>query len=203
MHHLKVVSQRAVPPRPALSEQGDDDLMLLVRAGSREAMTTLAGRYHARLTSFCVKLTGDPAAAEDIVQETLLRLWIHRADWRPRGRFAGLLFVAARNLCRNRVRDVRRRGRWMLPASDQVEDRALAAIVDVDPILTEERRRDTLRALGELPEAMREALVLRFDGELSYEAIAAIVGAPESTIRSRVHYGLIKLRALLGGPEES
>jgi RNA polymerase sigma-70 factor (ECF subfamily) len=203
MVRLKVVSQPARGALTGLAEQGDDDLMLLVRAGSREAMATLAARYHDRLTSFCTKLTGDPAAAEDIVQETLLRLWVHRAEWRPRGRFAALLFVAARNLCRNRVRDVRRRGRWMLPDGEQLERRKLVAITDVDPILAEERRRDTLRALGELPEAMREALVLRFDGELSYEAIAAIVGAPESTIRSRVHYGLLKLRALLGGPEES
>jgi RNA polymerase sigma-70 factor (ECF subfamily) len=72
---------------------------------------------------------------------------------------------------------------------------------DVDPVLSRERRRDVLRALSELPEAMREALLLRFDGEMSYEAIATVVGANESTVRSRVHYALLRMRALVGEKE--
>jgi RNA polymerase sigma-70 factor (ECF subfamily) len=199
MVQLKVISSAGSPP--TLEERRDEDLMLLVRAGSREAMSILSARYIDRLTSFCAKLTGDPGAAEDIVQETLLRLWTHRTEWRPRGRLAALVFVTARNLCRNRARDSRRRGRWMLANAPEAEVGGVAAAA-VDPILAEERRRDTLRALGELPEAMREAVILRFDCELSYDAIAAIVGAPESTVRSRVHHGLLKLRALVGEQEE-
>ncbi|MGD0676317.1 MAG: RNA polymerase sigma factor [Polyangiaceae bacterium] len=185
----------------ALEDREDEDLMLLVRAGSREAMAVLATRHIDRLTSFCTKLTGDPAAAEDIVQEALLRVWTRRADWRPRGRFVALLFVTARNLCRNRARDVRRRARWVGPEPHD-EAEPLSTPADVDPMITEERFRDALRALGELPEAMREAVILRFDSELSYDAIGAIVGATESTVRSRVHYGLLKMRTLLGAPEK-
>jgi RNA polymerase sigma-70 factor (ECF subfamily) len=201
--NLRVAHLKLVPPATGgtLGDQEDEDLMLLVRAGSREAMALLARRYLDRLTSFCAKLTGDPAAAEDIVQETLLRVWTQRSEWRSRGRFSALVFVTARNLCRNRARDTRRRGRWIL-ADSMSDARAVAATAEVDPIIAEEHRRDALRALGELPEPMREAVVLRFDCELSYEAIAAIVGAPESTVRSRVHYGLLKLRALVGARRE-
>ncbi len=196
----KVVPLAAARAGAAPSERAelaDEDLMLLVRAGSREAMATLAERHVRRLTGFCVKLTGDAAAGEDIVQEVLLRLWTRRAEWQPRGRFVALLYTAARNLCRNRARDLRRRGRWLLPEGVDLEAGRLHANDDVESMLARERRRDAQRALGELSEAMREAVILRFDLEMSYEAIATIVGASESTVRSRVHYGLLRLRALV------
>jgi RNA polymerase sigma-70 factor, ECF subfamily len=202
----KVVPLAAARPGGANEERSplaDEDLMLLVRAGSRDAMATLAARHVGPLTSFCAKLTGDAPAAEDIVQEVLLRLWIHRASWQPRGRFVGLLYTTARNLCRNRARDLRRRGRWVVPEGPGVEAaRQPLKDDDVESLLARERRRDAQRALAELSEAMREAVILRFDLEMSYEAIAAIVGASESTVRSRVHYGLLRLRALLKAREE-
>jgi|HubBroStandDraft_6_1064221.scaffolds.fasta_scaffold126092_2 RNA polymerase sigma-70 factor (ECF subfamily) len=186
----------------APTQRTDEELMLLVRAGSRDAMAVLAERYVGPLTSFCAKLTGDLGAAEDIVQEALLRLWTRRADWQPRGRVGGLLYTAARNLCRNRARDTRRRGRWLLPAAGVIAVEGLRVTAgDIDPVLSRERRRDVLRALADLPEAMREALLLRFDGEMSYEEIARVVGANESTVRSRVHFALLRMRATVGGEE--
>jgi RNA polymerase sigma-70 factor (ECF subfamily) len=197
---------KVVPLTPARAgsppaARTDEELMLLVRAGSRDAMAALASRYVGPLTSFCAKYTGDDGAAEDIVQETLLRLWVHRAEWQPRGRVAAMLYTVARNLCRNRSRDTRRRGRW-LPEATRVEvERLQVTTPDAEAVLARERQRDVLRALGELPDAMREALLLRFEGELPYDAIAAIVGANESTVRSRVHHGLLRMRALVGSRE--
>lgn len=170
--------------------------MRLVRAGSREAMATLAERYVRPLTSFCAKRTGDAVAAEDLVQEVLLRLWRRRAEWQPRGRVKALVYTAAHNLCRNRLRNARRRGLWMssTPPDPDAANRT-APPTDVDALLLRERVRDARRALAELPEPMREALLLRFDGEMSYEEISAIVGAPESTVQSRVHHALLRMRA--------
>ncbi|MGH7436226.1 MAG: RNA polymerase sigma factor [Polyangiaceae bacterium] len=199
MRGSKVVPLAAARGPGTPLERTDEELMLLVRAGSREAMAVLASRYLGPLTSFCVKRTGDPGAAEDIVQEVFLRLWVHRAEWTPRGTVAALLYTSARNLCINRARDKRRRGRWIVPSSGSVDvERAGVASEEIDPILARERRRDALLALGELPDAQREALLLRFDAELTYEAIATIAGTNESTVRSRVHHGLLKLRALVG-----
>jgi RNA polymerase sigma-70 factor (ECF subfamily) len=194
----KVVPLAAARAGGAPAPRTDEELMLLVRAGSREAMAAIASRYIGPLTGFCVKLTGDPGAGEDIVQETFVRVWVRRTEWRPRGTVAALLFTTARNLCRNRARDVRRRGRWLVPETSHLGvERLSITSVEIDPILVRERRRDALEALGELPDAMREAVLLRFDGEMGYDAIAAIVGANESTVRSRVHNGLLKLKALV------
>jgi RNA polymerase sigma-70 factor (ECF subfamily) len=187
----------APAPTPArLVDLSDEDVMLLVRGGSREAMAALAARYLGRLTSFCAKRTGDAAAAEDIVQEVLLNIWRRRAEWQPRGRVKALLYTAAHNLCKNRLRGVRRLGQWLSPApidADAHDPGAQGG--DLEAMLARERVRDVLRAMAELPEPMREALLLRFDAEMSYEEIAAVVEAPESTVRSRVHHALIRMRA--------
>jgi RNA polymerase sigma-70 factor (ECF subfamily) len=191
----------APAPTPArLVDLSDEDVMLLVRGGSREAMAALAARYIGRLTSFCAKRTGDAAAGEDVVQEVLLNVWRRRAEWQPRGRVKALLYTAAHNLCKNRLRGARRLGHWLSPAPLDPDAHADAHDPgaqggDLEAMLARERVRDVLRAMGELPEPMREALLLRFDAEMSYEEIAAIVGAPESTVRSRVHHALLRMRA--------
>jgi RNA polymerase sigma-70 factor (ECF subfamily) len=189
------------PRGPApLAEREDDELMLLVRAGERAAMAALVGRYHGRLVSFCAKLTTDPAAGEELAQETFLRLWRQREHYRAEGKLAILLYTTARNLCRNHRRSWRRRLRWFAPGSPPEEPSAPAQTPGaVDAILERERQRDVQLAIAELSGKLREAVVLRFEHGLPYDQIAAILGTNESTARSRVHLGLAELRVRLAG----
>lgn len=181
------------PPRP-----DDDDLMREVAAGSREAMRVLAERYAAPLTSFCAKAIGDRAVAEEIVQETFVRVWHHRAYYRASGKFNVYLLTAARNLCRNHARSASRFGRWFGKRIDEAELSSVRGDDDpVEELLELERAEHVKTALAALALPMREAILLRFDQGLAYEEIAEIVGAPESTVRSRVHHGLKELRRVL------
>lgn len=197
---IKLVPPELRPERPAsLAERSDDELVLLARAGAKPALAALVERHIGRLTSFCAKLLGDLSAAEDVVQETWIRLWALREAYRPEGKFVVLLFTTARNLCRNHARGARRRERWLPSAGSDV---ALDHITDgasdhLGALIERERQRGVHQALSELPEPMREAVLLRFDEALAYEDIAAIVGASESTVRSRVFHGVKRLRAHL------
>jgi RNA polymerase sigma-70 factor (ECF subfamily) len=175
----------------AAIELDDDQLMHDVRDGSTDAMAVLVARYHARLVGFCAKHTRDDAAAEELVQETFLRLWRSRASYRAEGKLAVLLYTTARNLCRNHARSLRRR-----PAVEIDEPQAPGP---VDALLDRERWRDVTTALAELPPKLREAVTLRFEHQLAYDEIAAIVGSNESTVRSRVHHAIAQLRARLRG----
>ncbi len=197
MTHPKVIPlPRARPAAAApLAERSDDELMVLSQAGAREAFAVLAGRYMARIVAFCTKLLGDARLGEETAQETWLGLWSERHRYVPRGKFAVLLYTAAKNRCRNHARDARRRGRWVEAAEPAALERVGAAPEQLEELLARERTRRVHRALADLPLKLREAVVLRFSEGLDYEDIAAVVGAGESTVRSRVHHGLKGLRA--------
>jgi RNA polymerase sigma-70 factor, ECF subfamily len=186
---------RPASPIP-LEGRTDDDLMLLARTGVTDAFAALAGRYMARLVPFCAKMTGDRHAAEEIAQETWLKLWMARESYVPRGKFPVLLYTVARHRCQNHLRERRRRGGDATHRVDVAEIPACDPD-DLDTLLEQERRERVLCALSEIPDKMREALLLRFSEGLAYEDIAKIVGSGDSTIRSRVHHGIKTLRERL------
>jgi RNA polymerase sigma-70 factor (ECF subfamily) len=177
----------------------DDELMLLAASGLRPAFAMLAQRYMARLTQFCVKMTGDAAAAEEIAQQAWLEIWRHRARYVPRGKFIVLLYAAARNRCRNRARDTQRQAQWIVRESDAVLETTGAAPEQLDSLLERERERQVHEALANLPEKLREAVILRYSEGFSYEDIATALEINASTARSRVFHGLRALRSYLDG----
>lgn len=193
MSEAKVIALRGERPGSAkkLDDLGDDDLMLLAGGGSRRAFSVLVERYHGRVTGLCANLAG-PANAEEIAQDVWLRVWAHRERYRCEGKFRLYLYAIARNLSRNRQRAAHRAedaARWRL------EPEPAAGI---DDLVARERRRRVQEALLLLPPGLREAVALRFCEGLPYEDICRIVGARASTVRSRVHLGLERLRAVLG-----
>jgi RNA polymerase sigma-70 factor (ECF subfamily) len=187
------------PPSAPLDARSDDELMLLAKAGARDAFGVLARRYMDRVVRFCAKQTGDARAAEEIAQETWLYLWSTRATYVPQGKFVVLLFTAARHRASNYRRGSHRRdSRLTAPPEEGLPLLATAAPDHLDEILVQERQRRVLTALEQVPPKLREALLLRFAEGLSYEEMAGVLEAGESTIRSRVHHALKNIRALLG-----
>jgi RNA polymerase sigma-70 factor, ECF subfamily len=179
-----------------LEERTDDELMTLAQAGAREAFAVLVERHALRVVETCSRFTGDRGAGAELAQGTWAAIWEHRLRYKRGSDFVVWLITAARNRCRNDVRGryvARRHAKATMvlgaaPSPDQI-----------DLLLDEERRRNVREALGRLPSATREALLLRFGEDLRYDQMAEVVGAGESTLRSRVHHGLKRLRDLLEG----
>lgn len=170
----------------------------LLENGSPKAFELLTRRHYARLVRFCTRSTGNRALAEDLAQETFIRLWNTRRRYEPKAGFSVFLYTIARNLCRSTHRD---EGRRTL-RSVSLEPEALTHVADETPLASTqvERRQDSQglqRALDRLPEAQRDALVLRMVEGLDYAEIALILGRSESTLRSQVFYGLKSLKELL------
>jgi RNA polymerase sigma-70 factor (ECF subfamily) len=187
----------------SLCDRSDEELMTLVRAGLSSALRVLAERHMSSLIRFSSKFVVDLYVGEEIAQQTWLQVWAHRAGYESRSRFKVFLYTIARNLCRNELRRRARLGSWMDATAG---DTHLASVPTDDPthldaLLLRERKRELLRALATVPEPQREAMLLRFDEELSYEDMASVLGVSESTLRSRVYHGLRALRAAL--PRES
>lgn len=184
-----VVSFRPKEPIPAT----DDDLMARSAAGDRLAFETLVRRYARRLLGYCIKQTASPHAGEEMAQEVWLAVWDHRATYRPEGRFVVWLFTLAKNRGRNARRAELRRA----PVSDLDAETPDASPDHLERLLVGEEHARVSRALLGVSENLREAIVLRFTGELPYDAIARVLETNESTARSRVFHGLKELRRRL------
>ncbi|TMA37367.1 MAG: sigma-70 family RNA polymerase sigma factor [Deltaproteobacteria bacterium] len=170
-------------------EPSDEALFAAYRAGDASAFETLFERYRPSLGRHLARMLDDPAAAEDLVVETFLRLHRHRDRWREGTPLRPWTFAIARNLARNRLRSQRLWGWLPLSEADDVRE--------APPPASDEVQRRVAAAFAELPAAQREACSLRLFGGLTGEEIARVTGASAGTVKSRLFYGLRRLRARL------
>jgi RNA polymerase sigma-70 factor (ECF subfamily) len=148
-------------------------------------------------------MMGDRARAEDLAQETFLRIVKGSAAWEHRARFQTWLYTIARNLCVDAARRERFRRAESLDAQDGEEGAPLVDAVasggaGPDREAESVRLRPLLqRALLALPAEQREVFVLREQAGLPFKEIAELVGANENTVKSRMRYALSGLRKAL------
>jgi RNA polymerase sigma-70 factor, ECF subfamily len=135
------------------------------------------------------RILGNWADAEDVEQEVFLRLYRHGTDFQNEAALRGWLYRVAVNLCLDRTRSSKR---WEeLPELIAVDVSAEAAII------SEQRKRTLMAALGSLPPRERAAVVLREIEGLSTAETAAILGSSEGTVRSQVAKAVGRLRSIL------
>ncbi len=163
----------------------------------------LVEQYQFRLVRYLVYFLGRREDINDLVQETWLRVLQHGNSYDGVSRFEPWLFTIARNLALDHVR--RRRVSSLDSDSEEEHAEAHAPLSNArspfeDAARTEDAER-VAKSLATLQSVYREALVLRFQEDLSLQEIAAVVGASVSTVASRVYRGLAVLRTQMeGGP---
>ena len=167
----------------------DEELMVLVQAGDEGALATLMDRYKGPLYGFLNRRVGD-AAADDLFQESWLRVVRARDRFDPRRRFSTWIFQIANNLCRDRWR---RRAVEVRHLESLAQDRAGGS--EGTAVASVELRLDMRQRLDALPERLREVLVLRYYQQLPERDIAEILGIPRGTVKSRLHAAVKALRA--------
>ena len=182
----------------------DHDLMARVCQRDAAAFEVLCERYSAPLRRHLLGMLRDADAAEDLLQETLLRAWIHAAQWDGRGTPRAWLFRVATNLALNYVRTLRRRRQQPLDLPPDLaepdEEPAIpgwmidTASLGPDEALELAERRDLLRRLvAELPEEKRAVLRLIHEAEMEIGEVAQALGIPPGTVKSRLHYATRRL----------
>lgn len=172
-----------------------------LRRRDPELLDRLIERYHYRLFRYLICLTGRRETAEDLFQETWVRVLERGRQYDGESKFEAWLFAIARHL----VIDLqRRRQPRFLDLLDAESDGQPPVIVQDQPsalefIVQRETSDRVGAAMGGLPASYREVLVLRFQEEMALEEIAAVVSAPLSTVKSRLYRGLETMRQLLAG----
>jgi len=158
--------------------ESDEALMLRIARGDERAFRALAPRYAARAASLARHISGSEADAEDIVQEALLRVWIHAPRWRPEAAFRTWFYRIVFNLALNRKR---RAPFAPLEAAGDPADPAIRA--DAALLRAEEDRR-IADAIAALPARQRSAIALTYNDELSNAEAANVLGTSVSAFET-------------------
>jgi len=177
----------------------DDDarLMLAFRAGDRRAFDELFARYTPRLHSFLVRMVRDRGRAEELTQDVFIRLYTAADRYEARTRFSTYVFGIAHNLALNHLARAWQR-REQAQADPPIEAAAEAGTGPVEQLEAARTHAALERALGELPERQRAALLLRAHEDMGYEDIAAALGTSVASVKSLLHRARETLLAKLG-----
>jgi RNA polymerase sigma-70 factor (ECF subfamily) len=182
-----------------VTSSGITSEILAVQRGDRDAFASLMARYQNRLYRYLLRLVRETATAEDLFQQTWLKVLesIHRFD--PKRNFEAWLFAVARNLTIDHLRRLRPQSldelsENNLPLLERFPAQGVGAL---EKVLSSEQATLVQQALESQPAAYREVLSLRFEEEMKLEEIAEVLAIPLSTVKSRLGRALERLRVTL------
>jgi len=175
-------------------KQLENDRLLVQRivAGDEEAMSLLYQEYGQRLYAYAMRITGDPAAAEEVLQDSLVAAWQNASRFRADGRLISWLL----GIVHHRAIDLLRKRRTT-PLNDEHEDLADHALLPDEEAAASEQGRLIKSGLDCLPLEQRMVLELVFYQGLSLNEVAGVCGCPLGTVKSRLNYAKSALRGVL------
>lgn len=200
------LEKRQFPWHVPIREWSDEDLLLAYReTGDRRLFEELIRRYERELFNYLKQYLGDTQLAEDAFQSTFLQIHLKCDQFDPERRFRPWLYAVATNQA---IDTQRRRRRERMISLDQAASSAeqanqLKELVDAPAELPEEdlerdeERNLVRRAVEELPEPLRQVLLLVYFQGLKYREAAEVLGVPVGTVKSRLHAAIRRLERTL------
>ena len=182
------------------NKPSDEDLIERFQRGDVYAFDLIVKRYKEQLLNFVYRFVGNQEEAEDIVQETFLRVYRKRKAYKRIAKFSTWIYTIAGNLSRTELR--RRKRRKLFSVTDmgfedrdyEISDEGYNPENKVDGVIQEEIIHNEIKNLSP---KFREVIILRDVQELSYEEISKIIKVPIGTVKSRVNRGRLKLQSQL------
>ena len=172
----------------------DEPILDALRAGrSSEAFAALVAAYRRRVFGLAYSVVGSRAAAEDVAQEVFVKLWRSLDGYDGRAQLSTWIYAITRNAAISALRKER-------PTRSLSDPEVLAEAEARAPHLDEARGDDAAlwRAVGALPAAQRQAVILYYQDERPVEEVAAMLGMPVNTVKTHLHRARARLAAALG-----
>ena len=176
----------------------DEQLIAQFQLGNEEAYIELVKRYRDRLINFVFQFLGDFEKAEDVVQDTMLKLYEKKHYYKEIAKFSTWLYTIARNLANTELRKQKRRKTTLLSNMSKDEKEYELPAVQPDTgseIQSEYVEKQIQTAIHALPEHFKTVIILRDIQELSYDDISSIVDVPIGTVKSRINRARLQLQA--------
>ena len=175
----------------------DAEVVRRVLAGDADAYAIIVDRYWDRYARYAVRMVGNREDAEEALQDAFVRAHRALARYEERERFGGWLLRIVVNECRTVAARSRRRERIFPDCDDAAWIVAEVGSATDHPAEAAALREELERALAALPRDQREALLLKYGEEMSYDEIAAVTGAGRSALKMRVKRACERLRETL------
>lgn len=177
----------------------DEELISRFQNGEEQAYIELVNRYRDRLMSFIYRFVNDQVVAEDIVQDTLVKLYTHKDYYRNIAKFSTWIYTIAGNLAKTELRKNKRRKVTNLSdmGSDDWEFEIPAKEDTAEEVYNQFDGEHINKAIQTLPDHFREVIILRDIQELSYEEVSNIVEVPLGTVKSRINRARLQLQEML------
>jgi RNA polymerase sigma-70 factor (ECF subfamily) len=175
------------------------ELAARMARGDKQALARLYDLLGRPLYSLALRITGDAAEAQDVVQDVFLQLWHKAADYQPaRGSYFSWAATLTRNRALDRVRMHKRRGEIIRESAADIQPvREAEALDSSDALWIREKAGAVREALAALPNEQRTAIELAFFSGLTQQQIAERLGDPLGTVKARIRRGLLRLRDAL------
>jgi len=177
-----------------LAEITDEQLIDLFRGGDLSAFTQLVKRYERELYNYLMRFVGRGSLAEDIFQETFLQVHVSIDSFQSNRRFRPWLYTIASNKARDHLRSQARRPTVQISSADNDDD--MGSLWDylktekttAEDILMKKQQKELVRRLvDQLPDHLRQILILAYFSQLSYQEMADVLEIPLGTVKSRLH----------------
>ena len=181
-------------------ELTDEQLIKKFQEGDVGAYNQIVYRYKDRLLNFINRFLSDVDRSEDLVQDTLLKLYTHKDSYKEIAKFSTWLYTIAANLARTELRKIKRRKTFSISELSYDDREFIIESADAQPgeeFFSQNFEKNVKRALAELPDDFKTIIILRDIQELSYDEISKIVEVPLGTVKSRINRGRVKLQQLL------
>jgi len=186
-----------------LRQMSDEDVMEQLQSGVVEAFDIIVQRYKDRLHNFLYRYTHNHEDCEDLVQETFLRVYRSRQSYERIAKLSTWMYTIALNLAKSMYKKKQRMSLISIHADESDPDDREMQITDTVILQDDELHlklsvQELERALQELNDDFREAVILRDIQQLTYEEIAEITDTAMGTVKSRINRGRQQLQEIIG-----
>jgi RNA polymerase sigma-70 factor (ECF subfamily) len=190
---------------PVLRDEADEALMVHYQKGDVRAFEILLTRHRRPVFNFILRYCGSRETAEDLLQETFLRVVKGAENYQRQAKFTTWLYTIARNLCVDQSRRMKHRRAQSLdaPLNSSNDSGSLLDVVAGDELPSDRQAVSTelagkmRQAITSLSEEQREVFLMREFLDMPFKQIAEVVGVPENTVKSRMRYALERLQSAL------
>ena len=176
----------------------DEILIKQFQNGDRQSYNELVFRYKDKILNFLYRFMHDIDLAQDLAQETFLKVYIKKDSYREISKFSTWLYTIASNLAKTELRKIKRRKTYSI-SEISISEREHNYFIDEynNDKLDDNEAKILHESIFELEQDFRTIIILREIQELSYDSISKILKLPLLTVKSRINRGKLKLREIL------